>query len=157
MTASTPSASALVTATVMPRSLNEPVGFWPSHFRYSSMPGATTAARRSARTRGVLPSFSVTTRSAGAAASARAGGNEQRVQEGGALLGRDRRVADPRAEDRDRARECLVGTLGRERRHATQGLAHERELVPPQALDVPALEAESARRVGRHGGERRRR
>src|SRR5216117_2315720 len=61
MIASTPSASALVTATVMPRSLKEPVGFCPSHLRYSSMPGATTAARRSARTRGVFPSFSVTT------------------------------------------------------------------------------------------------
>src|SRR5207244_233613 len=46
MTASTPSASALVTATVMPRSLKEPVGFCPSHLRYSSMPGAPTAASR---------------------------------------------------------------------------------------------------------------
>ena len=65
MMASAPSANARVTATVMPRSLNDPVGFWPSHLSQISMPGATTAARRSARTSGVLPSFSVTTRSVG--------------------------------------------------------------------------------------------
>ena len=59
MIAPTPSASALVTATVMPRSLNDPVGFCPSHLRYSSTPGATTAASRSARTSGVLPSLRV--------------------------------------------------------------------------------------------------
>ena len=65
MIASAPSASARVTATVMPRSLNEPVGFCPSHLSQISTPGATTAASRSARTSGVLPSFSVTTRSVG--------------------------------------------------------------------------------------------
>src|SRR5206468_1083217 len=65
MIASTPSASAFVTATVMPRSLNDPVGFWPSHLRYSSTPGATTAASRSARTSGVFPSFRVTIFSVG--------------------------------------------------------------------------------------------
>ena len=31
-----PSSSALATATTMPRSLNEPVGFMPSTFRWSS-------------------------------------------------------------------------------------------------------------------------
>src|SRR5437870_13645841 len=65
MIASTPSASAFVTATVMPRSLNDPVGFWPSHLRCSAVPGATTAARRSARTSGVFPSFRVTIFSVG--------------------------------------------------------------------------------------------
>ena len=39
MIASAPSASARVTATVMPRSLNEPVGFCPSHLSQISMPG----------------------------------------------------------------------------------------------------------------------
>src|SRR5438874_3311324 len=69
MIAPTSSASAFVTATVMPRSLNDPVGFWPSHLRYSSTPGATTAASPSARTSGVFPSFRVTIFSVGSTGS----------------------------------------------------------------------------------------
>ena len=37
-TATAPSSTAFESARVMPRSLNEPVGFWPSSLRYRSMP-----------------------------------------------------------------------------------------------------------------------
>ncbi len=53
-----PASIALVTATLMPRSLNEPVGFAPSHLSQSSTPKRSD--RRSARSSGVLPSPSVT-------------------------------------------------------------------------------------------------
>ena len=55
MTALAPSSMALATATTMPRSLNEPVGFWPSILRYSC---GTPMARPSLRacTSGVKPS-----------------------------------------------------------------------------------------------------
>ena len=49
-----PSSAAFDSAIVMPRSLNEPVGFAPSSFRYSSTP--SWAPSRSARTSGVEPS-----------------------------------------------------------------------------------------------------
>ena len=54
-TARAPASTALATATTIPRSLNEPVGFWPSTLRYRF--GAPMAApRRSACTSGVAPS-----------------------------------------------------------------------------------------------------
>src|SRR5439155_25109063 len=53
-----PASSALATATAMPRSLNEPVGFAPSHLSQTSTPGP--AASRPARSSGVEPSPSVT-------------------------------------------------------------------------------------------------
>src|SRR3974390_1942936 len=59
MTAVAPRAAALLTATVIPRSLNDPVGFAPSTFRYTSHPvrADTTGAGSS----GVAPSPSVIT------------------------------------------------------------------------------------------------
>src|SRR5512143_641833 len=65
MTESEPSAFALETAIVIPRSLKEPVGFNPSYLRYSSVPGAIRRASAGAGTRGVFPSRSVTTDSSG--------------------------------------------------------------------------------------------
>ena len=50
-----PASAALATATTMPRSLNEPVGFWPSTLRYR-LRSPSAAPRRSARTSGVKPS-----------------------------------------------------------------------------------------------------
>src|SRR5689334_18858446 len=46
---------------VIPRSLNDPVGFAPSNFRYRSMLGAIRLANRDARISGVFPSCSVMT------------------------------------------------------------------------------------------------
>jgi hypothetical protein len=65
MTESEPSAFALDTAIVIPRSLKEPVGFSPSYFRYSSVPGAIRRASVGAGMRGVFPSNSVTIASSG--------------------------------------------------------------------------------------------
>ena len=65
MTESEPSAFALETAIVIPRSLKEPVGFSPSYLRYSSVPGAIRRASAGAGMRGVFPSSSVTTASSG--------------------------------------------------------------------------------------------
>src|SRR5207253_1565006 len=118
-TARLPSSSALDIARVMPRSLNEPVGFWPSHFRYTSMPGRWRP-RREARSRGVAPSRSVTSgvpgvtgregrgspitpRQAGGAgaagvarrARAAAGGGRPRGAAPAALLGRRARRRGP--------------------------------------------------------------
>ena len=64
MTASAPSRTAAETAQVMPRSLNEPVGFAPSSFSHTSQPARSET--RSASTSGVEPSPSDTTGSAGA-------------------------------------------------------------------------------------------
>ena len=58
-TARAPSSSALDTATVMPRSLNEPVGLAPSTFSQTSQP--VRADSTGAGTSGVPPSSSVTT------------------------------------------------------------------------------------------------
>src|SRR5439155_13074609 len=49
-----PSSTAFVTATLIPRSLKEPVGFAPSHFSQSSTPSRSD--RRGAWSNGVLPS-----------------------------------------------------------------------------------------------------
>ncbi len=54
-----PPASAAVTAIVMPRSLNEPVGFAPSTLRYTSQP--VRSERCGAGSSGVPPSPRVTT------------------------------------------------------------------------------------------------
>src|SRR2546421_10147886 len=54
-----PSSAALEIATVIPRSLNDPVGFAPSIF--SSTRAPTCSDRRGASTSGVLPSCNVTT------------------------------------------------------------------------------------------------
>ena len=59
MTAFAPPAAASVIATVMPRSLNEPVGFIPSILRWTSQP--VSAERCGAGSSGVPPSRSVTT------------------------------------------------------------------------------------------------
>src|SRR5579862_8273361 len=60
MTPRLPSSTALEIASVIPRSLNEPVGLTPSFLRYRIAPG-TWRSRRSARSSGVSPSRSVTT------------------------------------------------------------------------------------------------
>lgn len=54
-----PASTALLTATVMPRSLKEPVGLAPSTFSQTSQP--VSAERWAAGTSGVLPSWSETT------------------------------------------------------------------------------------------------
>ena len=59
MTASAPSRSAADTAHVIPRSLNEPVGFAPSNFSHTSAP--TRSDSRVAGISGVEPSSSDTT------------------------------------------------------------------------------------------------
>src|SRR5918997_3253473 len=59
MIALLPASTALDTASVMPRSLNEPVGFAPSTFRYTSQP--VRADSTGAGTSGVLPSCKVIT------------------------------------------------------------------------------------------------
>ena len=55
MTAWAPSSTALETATTMPRSLNEPVGFMPSYFTYR-FGTPMRAPMWSIRTSGVKPS-----------------------------------------------------------------------------------------------------
>ena len=54
-----PSSSAFETATVIPRSLNDPVGFAPSYFRSTRQP--VRSETRGASSSGVEPSPSVTT------------------------------------------------------------------------------------------------
>src|SRR5207244_5603558 len=56
-----PRSIARETATVIPRSLNEPVGFSPSFLIKTSQLGATRALNFGARTSGVFPSPSETT------------------------------------------------------------------------------------------------
>jgi len=56
-----PAETARLTATVMPRSLNDPVGLLPSIFSQTGR--ASCRLSRSDGTRGVPPSWSVTTRS----------------------------------------------------------------------------------------------
>ena len=63
ITASAPSRTAAETAQVIPRSLNEPVGFAPSIFSHTSAP--TRSDSRAAGTSGVEPSSSETTGSPG--------------------------------------------------------------------------------------------
>ena len=58
-----PSETAADTATVIPRSLNEPVGLAPSIFSHTSAPTRSDTYR--ARTSGVPPSPSVTSGSTG--------------------------------------------------------------------------------------------
>src|SRR5207253_3206362 len=58
-TAFEPSSMAFEMATVMPRSLNEPVGLAPSYFSHTSRPVSEESA--SDRTSGVPPSHRVTT------------------------------------------------------------------------------------------------
>ena len=57
-TASAPASTAFETATVMPRSLNDPVGFMPSNLKCSSTPSRSPMRRE--RISGVEPSPSVT-------------------------------------------------------------------------------------------------
>src|SRR5258708_25287932 len=59
ITAVAPRLAAMLTATVMPRSLNDPVGFAPSTFRYTSQP--VRADSTGAGSSGVAPSASVIT------------------------------------------------------------------------------------------------
>ena len=63
MIASAPSAIAALTATVMPRSFNEPVGLAPSSLSHTSAP--VSSESRGAATSGVSPSPIVTSGSAG--------------------------------------------------------------------------------------------
>src|SRR3954451_24415864 len=58
-TALAPSSAALEMATVMPRSLNEPVGLRPSYFSHTRAPSRSD--KRGAGTSGVAPSSNVTT------------------------------------------------------------------------------------------------
>src|SRR5690606_34767140 len=57
MIAFAPASTALETASVIPRSLNDPVGLAPSTLRYTSQP--VRSASSGAGTSGVLPSYSV--------------------------------------------------------------------------------------------------
>ncbi len=63
MTVSAASATAADTATVIPRSLNEPVGFAPSTFSHTSQPVRSDST--GAGTSGVSPSSIVTSGSTG--------------------------------------------------------------------------------------------
>jgi hypothetical protein len=63
MTASAPSAIAALTATVIPRSLNDPVGLAPSSLSHTSAPVSSDSL--GAGTSGVSPSPMVTRGSAG--------------------------------------------------------------------------------------------
>ena len=63
-----PSSSAFATATTIPRSLNEPVGFTPSNLRNSSLT-PTHSASRGAASSGVDPSPSVSAGVAGVTGS----------------------------------------------------------------------------------------
>ena len=63
ITASAPSPIAALTATVMPRSLNEPVGFAPSSLSHTSAP--VSSERCGAGISGVSPSPIVTSGSTG--------------------------------------------------------------------------------------------
>ena len=67
ITARAPEASAWVTATVIPRSLNDPVGFAPSTFRKTWAPTRSDSA--SAGSSGVPPSSRVTTLAPGGTAT----------------------------------------------------------------------------------------
>src|SRR6478735_9870860 len=67
MTALAPDASAWVTATVIPRSLNDPVGFAPSTLRKTCAPTRSESAY--AGTSGVPPSSRVTTFAPGGTAT----------------------------------------------------------------------------------------
>jgi hypothetical protein len=58
MIAFAPASTAFVTAIVMPRSLNEPVGFSPSNFAYSLTLRRTRRGRFFSSISGVLPSLS---------------------------------------------------------------------------------------------------
>ncbi len=60
-TAALPSSTAFDSAMVMPRSLNEPVGFIPSYLRKIRSPPPISRASLGAGTSGVEPSPSVTT------------------------------------------------------------------------------------------------
>ena len=60
-TAALPSSTAFDNAMVMPRSLNEPVGFIPSYLRKIRSLPPISRASRGAGTSGVAPSPSVTT------------------------------------------------------------------------------------------------
>ena len=64
MTISAPERTASLTAQVIPRSLNDPVGFVPSSFNHTSAP--TRSLSRGAGTSGVEPSCNETTGSSGA-------------------------------------------------------------------------------------------
>ena len=59
ITAEAPSSTAFVIAMVIPRSLNEPVGLAPSILSLMSRP--SLSERRMAGSKGVFPSFRVTT------------------------------------------------------------------------------------------------
>ena len=61
MTLRAPSSSAFATASTIPRSLNEPVGFWPSILRWRFADADGGSPSRRAWTSGVAPSPSETT------------------------------------------------------------------------------------------------
>jgi len=61
MTARVPSSRAFETATVIPLSLNEQVGFNPSYFKYILKPPPMDSPKLSAAMSGVLPSLRVIT------------------------------------------------------------------------------------------------
>ena len=67
MTISAPERTASLTAHVIPRSLNEPVGLAPSSFSHTSVPACSL--RRGAWTSGVEPSCRLTTGSPSAKGS----------------------------------------------------------------------------------------
>src|SRR3984885_8274229 len=127
MTASAPSRTAADTAQVIPRSLNEPVGLAPSIFSQTSVPAFSDS--RSARIRGVEPSFSETT------GSPTANGSLSRYRS--MMPGMGRRMSEPTVTARrNRADHELP-------RHARQLAQVEHDLAG-RAAAVDQLE-----RVGR--------
>src|SRR3954447_21134106 len=148
-TASAPSRTAALTAHVMPRSLNDPVGFRPSSFSHTSAP--TRSLKAGARTNGVAPSPSVTMGSPGANGSR----SRQRSIRPSDIFGFD---------DPDGARPRAHEVEGRD--HLQRGIElrfedrmddHRQPRVSPQPLlhdrlDADPLDAQHLRDLGQHAG-----
>src|SRR5918999_1299061 len=160
-TALAPSSRALETATVIPRSLKEPVGLVPSYFRYTSQP--VSADRASDRTSGVPPSRRVTSgvaldtgsrsrysaitpRHGLAISSPRLGGRSlhPRDPHHAPDLGHDLQVAEVGHRGLEGG---LVGPVGD---HDQEGLVPEPFL--PHAGDGDLVTPEGVRHLGQHAG-----
>src|SRR4051794_1897415 len=165
-TASAPSRTAAETAHVMPRSLNDPVGFAPSNLSQTSAP--TRSESRGAGTSGVEPSPRETTGSPSANGSrSRKRSMTPGVRAASARFGRGRRtrgsfvlLLDDADGPRARAHEVEAGDqlAGREELRFRDGVHdhHEPRLLPQPLLDHRLdgyiLQAEHLRHLREHAG-----
>ena len=127
----------------MPRSLNEPVGFWPSSFRYSSTPELGAEPRRRA---GAASSPRRATRSAWPRLTGRRSRKRSiRPTTVGAKERASNRGLEPRLQDR----EHLVARLEARLAHGDLRLAsaHDRDQARPVGQVDLAHEPARARRV----------